>query len=94
MRPATREWVKKAENDFESALALMRRKKVLADSVCFHCQSIPLAPAGGPYNSPFGLASTGQIPGMTLNLELVPEPSTFPLAGLGASALLVFRRRK
>ena len=38
MKPATREWVKKAENDFETALALMRRKKVLADSVCFHCQ--------------------------------------------------------
>ena len=38
MKPATREWVKKAENDFEAALALLRRKKVLADSVCFHCQ--------------------------------------------------------
>ena len=38
MKPATREWVKKAENDFETALALMRRKKVLAESVCFHCQ--------------------------------------------------------
>jgi len=25
MKPATREWVKKAENDFETALALMRR---------------------------------------------------------------------
>src|SRR2546427_12964205 len=38
MKPATRDWAKKAENDFETALALMRRKKVLADSICFHCQ--------------------------------------------------------
>jgi len=27
MKPATREWVKKAENDFETAVALIRRKK-------------------------------------------------------------------
>jgi len=38
MKPATREWVRKAENDLETAVALMRRKKVLADSICFHCQ--------------------------------------------------------
>ena len=38
MKSATREWVKKAENDFETALALVRRKKLLADSVGFHCQ--------------------------------------------------------
>jgi len=38
MKPAAREWVKKAESDFEAALALMRRKKVLADPICFHCQ--------------------------------------------------------
>lgn len=38
MKPATREWVKKAENDFETAVALIRRKKVLSDSICFHCQ--------------------------------------------------------
>jgi len=37
MKPATRNWAKKAENDFETALALMRRQKVLAD-FCFHCQ--------------------------------------------------------
>lgn len=28
------------------------------------------------------------------NLTIVPEPSTFVLAGLGAAALLIFRRRK
>ncbi|PWU17906.1 MAG: hypothetical protein C5B50_10290 [Verrucomicrobia bacterium] len=38
MKQATREWVKKAENDFETAAALMRRKKILGDSICFHCQ--------------------------------------------------------
>src|SRR5947208_13792803 len=38
MKPASREWVKKAEGDFETAAALIRRKKVLADAVCFHCQ--------------------------------------------------------
>ena len=30
MKPATREWVKKAENDFETALALMRPSSVRA----------------------------------------------------------------
>jgi hypothetical protein len=29
----------------------------------------------------------------TLNYNIVPEPSTFALAGLGAAALLIFRRR-
>ena len=38
MKPATREWVKKAENDFETALALTRRKRLLTESICFHCQ--------------------------------------------------------
>ena len=28
------------------------------------------------------------------NLYFVPEPSTFALAGLGAAALMIFRRRK
>jgi HEPN domain-containing protein len=38
MKPASREWVKKAEGDFETAKALIRRRKVLADAICFHCQ--------------------------------------------------------
>lgn len=32
--------------------------------------------------------------GLTLTATAVPEPSTFALAGLGAAALLIFRRRK
>ncbi len=34
-----REWIEKAENDFEGALDLSRRRKnPLPDLVCFHCQ--------------------------------------------------------
>jgi hypothetical protein len=32
-------------------------------------------------------------PFTSINLAIVPEPSTFALAGLGAAALLIFRRR-
>src|SRR6266853_1414307 len=39
MKRATREWVKKAEEDYLSALDLARRRKVpLHNSVCFHCE--------------------------------------------------------
>lgn len=43
-----------------------------------------------PPGAPVSLAGT--FTGMTL--QPVPEPSTFALAGLGAAALLIFRRRK
>jgi hypothetical protein len=46
-------------------------------------------PAGGIFGG-----GVGQIAGFTLGLAPVPEPSTFALAGLGAAALLIFRRRK
>jgi hypothetical protein len=42
--------------------------------------------------SPAGINST-IFPGFTVGTP-VPEPSTFALAGLGAAALLLFRRRK
>jgi hypothetical protein len=41
----------------------------------------PLAPFSGSGAAPFGVSP-------------VPEPTTFALAGLGAAALLIFRRRK
>ena len=49
---------------------------------------------GNPLTTPAGLpvATSGSFAGMTL--QPVPEPSTFALAGLGAAALLIFRRRK
>jgi len=58
-------------------------------------QDIALAPFLGPYNSMFGPASAGAIPGFNLSfVAAVPEPSTIALAGLGAAALVIFRRRK
>lgn len=39
MKPATREWVRKAENDFTVAgQILQRRKDVVPDAACFFCQ--------------------------------------------------------
>jgi hypothetical protein len=34
------------------------------------------------------------MPAVVMAVNVVPEPSTFALAGLGAAALLIFRRRK
>ena len=39
MKPSTREWVEKAESDYQLALALSRRRKIVFhDQQCFHCQ--------------------------------------------------------
>ena len=38
MKPSTREWVSKAEEDFAAAVCLARRKKPLWAPVCFHAQ--------------------------------------------------------
>lgn len=39
MKAATREWIKKAESDYQMGLSLMRRRKVPAwDHACFHFQ--------------------------------------------------------
>jgi len=52
-------------------------------------------PSGGPYGTIFGTGA-GFINGFNLNYYTtpVPEPSTFALAGLGAAALMIIRRRK
>lgn len=54
------------------------------------------AGVSGTWNSTVGGTSTPpNITGaQSFNLYFVPEPSTFALAGLGAAALLIFRRRK
>lgn len=39
MKPATREWVKKAENDFKVAPQIFRRRKdIVPDAASFFCQ--------------------------------------------------------
>ena len=38
MKKLTAEWVAKAEEDYSVASGLLRRRKVPADSICFHCQ--------------------------------------------------------
>jgi HEPN domain-containing protein len=39
MKPSTREWIKKAESDYQAALALARRRKIsFYDQACFLCQ--------------------------------------------------------
>jgi len=49
-------------------------------------------PLGNPNASPPGTPT--DFTGMPSVVLTVPEPSTFALAGLGAAALLIFRRRK
>lgn len=39
MKAATREWIRKAESDYQVAVSLMRRRKVpVRDHACFHFQ--------------------------------------------------------
>lgn len=70
----------------------------LASGTAFMGQSsvFPTAtgnPNSSPPGTPVNLNAT--FTGMTLApLSVIPEPSTFALAGLGAAALLILRRRK
>jgi len=50
--------------------------------------------AAGPNPGPAG--TPGNMIGLytPFGVDMVPEPSTFALAGLGAAAMLIFRRRK
>jgi hypothetical protein len=52
--------------------------------------------AGGIFSTALGGGSTPakSLDGMPAVVLVVPEPGTFALAGLGAAALLIFRRRK
>ena len=39
MKPLTRDWAKKAENDFKVASQILRRRKdIVPDAACFFCQ--------------------------------------------------------
>jgi hypothetical protein len=49
---------------------------------------------GNPTTTPPGTATPIADTFGGVTLQPVPEPSTFALAGLGAAALLIFRRRK
>jgi len=57
-----------------------------------HSAPIGITAVGGLSPAPF-LTQMGQNL-TSFNLYFVPEPSSFALAGLGAAALLIFRRRK
>jgi hypothetical protein len=48
-------------------------------------------PAGSPPTNPANLVG---LTSFNLNSGIIPEPSTFVLAGLGIASLLLFRRRK
>jgi len=47
-----------------------------------------------PVPTLMGTVAGTQAGAMLLGLQPVPEPTTFALAGLGAAALMIFRRRK
>jgi hypothetical protein len=56
---------------------------------------LSFASTGNPLSEPPGTAAALVDGGFTgLNLTIVPEPSSMALAGLGAAALVFFRRRK
>jgi HEPN domain-containing protein len=38
MNPLTREWLDKADEDYGIAVSLLRRKKIPANTICFHLQ--------------------------------------------------------
>jgi hypothetical protein len=59
----------------------------------FASQLFLITPALVPPNTPPNLVGLG-TGGVVYQLQIVPEPSSMALAGLGAASLLLFRRRK
>jgi len=59
----------------------------------FVADNVQLGGGAIPAGNIFG-ANTGQVPGFALGMVTIPEPTSMALAGLGAAALVIFRRRK
>jgi hypothetical protein len=57
-----------------------------------HSAAFNMTPATGTDGAPETF--NGQAPFQVYNVAVIPEPSTFALAGLGLASLLIFRRRK
>jgi hypothetical protein len=49
---------------------------------------------GGVVNTPPNIVGAGGLQSFSIVIANIPEPTTVALAGLGAAALLIFRRRK
>ena len=52
-----------------------------------------VAPMGGVINNPASLSTMQSMSSFNLYMS-IPEPSSFALVGLGAAAMMIFRRRK
>jgi hypothetical protein len=63
------------------------------DIAAGHTSPFNVGAIGGTGNITPDLTQQGTVL-TSFNLYFIPEPSTFALAGLGAAALLIFRRRK
>jgi hypothetical protein len=94
-------WSSNIGTDWASALAWWNNGQTKAGSTVSYfgisgvATGIALAAEGSAYNNVWGLTSSGQIQGMTLGAyQVVPEPASMALMGLGAAALMIFRRRK
>jgi hypothetical protein len=79
-----------------ASLDLAMASALTAGSTTFIGESTPLATTTGGAGVPPSTATAlnASFQGMTLVPVGVPEPSTFALAGLGAAAMLILRRRK
>ena len=84
MKPNTREWVRKAENDFIVARQILRRRKdIMPDAACFFCQQsvekyfkARLVEAGLPFPRTHDLLHL-----LNLSLALQPLWSSFAKKG-------------